>query len=108
MKFREIWLIFVGHDFQAFGSHFSVRFETSGAMDVDDLKQEVDGRFPSNLHYVGLSIWKTKGEMVIHNSTSEERLAEILKSIDVDDVDVVERIRESMLLRDLELIDSQA
>ena len=45
--------------------------------------------------------------MAIHNSTSEDRLAEILKSIDVTDVDVIERIYESQLLWDLELLDGQ-
>ena len=54
-----------------------------------------------------LTIWKTKGILVIDDSTSGERMAEILKSIDVDDVDVIEKIDERVLLRDLELSDGQ-
>lgn len=40
-------------------------------------------------------------------STSKKHIAEILKRIDVNDVDVIEEIDERRLLRDLKLTDGQ-
>ena len=45
--------------------------------------------------------------MIIDHSTTLERLAKILKSINVDDVEAIERIREGVSLENLELSDGQ-
>ena len=54
-----------------------------------------------------LTVWKPKGEMVIEKSTSKTRMAEILKSIDANDMDVIEEVDERGELRDIELPNGQ-
>lgn len=114
MEFRKIWLILVRHDFQAIGSGscFAFRVDSSAIIHVADLKKEVKEEAPNTLSRFRvdpdeLTVWKTKGEMVINRSTSKKRLEEILKSIDVDDVDAIEQIRGSEGLADVELPDGQ-
>ena len=110
MEIRKIWLLLVHHDFQAFGSRFFVHIDTSGM--IYDLREKIKEKKPEALFRAHvdpdeLTVWKTKGEMVFYYSTSKTRLAEILKSIDVDDVDTIEEISESEELADLELFDGQ-
>jgi hypothetical protein len=110
MEICKIWLLLVHYDFKAFGSCFSVDVDIS--MMVDDLKKVVkesrsEALSRAHTDSSDIIVWKTKGKMVINNSTSKKRMTEILKSIDVDDVDVIEEINERVLLRDLELPDGQ-
>ena len=62
---------------------------------IDELKnklwEERPALSPTDVDPCELTVWKTKGEMDIDNST---RLAEILNSIDVNDVDAIEEIGE--------------
>lgn len=83
-----------------------VRVDASGI--IDDLKQKVKESI-SRVHADRdqLTVWETKGEKIINNSTSKKRLAEILKSIDVDDEDAIEEINESQELAELKLPNGQ-
>ena len=110
MKICKIWLLFVHHDFQAFGSRFFVHIDSSGM--IYDLRDKIVEKKPEALSRARvdpneLTVWKTKGEMIFYYSTSKKRLAEILKSIDVDDVDAIEEISASVQLEHLELSDGQ-
>ena len=83
-----------------------VHVDASGI--IDDLKQKVKESI-SRVHADRdqLTVWETKGEMIINNSTSKKLLAEILRSIDVDDEDAIEEINESQELAQLELPNGQ-
>lgn len=110
MKICKIWLLLVHHDFQAFGSRFFVHIDSSGM--IYDLRDKIKEKKPEALSRAQvdpdeLTVWKTKGEMIFYYSTSKKRLAEILKSIDVDDVDAIEEISASVQLEHLELSDGQ-
>ena len=110
MKICKIWLLLVHHDFQAFGSRFFVHIDSSGM--IYDLRDKIMEKKPEALSRARvdpdeLTVWKTKGEMIFYYSTSKKRLAEILKSIDVDDVDAIEEISDSEQLEHLELSDGQ-
>lgn len=107
---RKIWVLLVYHDFQILGSRFIVRIDNSEV--IDELRDKIKGEKPEAFSRLrvdpdDITVWKTKGEMIIDHSTTLERLAKILKSINVDDVEAIERIRESVSLENLELSDGQ-
>ena len=107
---RKIWVLLVYHDFQILGSRFIVRIDNSEV--IDELRDKIKGKKPEAFSRLrvdpdDITAWKTKGEMIIDHSTSLERLAKILKSINVDDVEAIERIREGVSLENLELSDGQ-
>jgi hypothetical protein len=110
MKIRKIWVLLVHHDFQLLGSRFMVRVDASGV--IDELKDKIKEKKPEALSRVhadpdDITVWKTEGEMIIDDDTTLERLAKILKSINVDDVEAIQRIREHVSLTSLQLPDGQ-
>ena len=107
---RKIWVLLVYHDFQILGSRFIVRVDNSEV--IDELRDKIKGKILEAFSRLrvdpdDITVWKTKGEMIIDHSTTLERLAKILKSINVDDVEAIERIREGVSLENLELSDGQ-
>ncbi len=110
-KSSRIWCILVDHEFQfqkQIGDHFSVR--TSSKDDIDDLRDKVKVKVHPCLTHVSsvdLTVWKTKGEMIINKAEVEERLVEILGNIDVDNEDTIEKLRPGEQVADLGLTDDQ-
>ncbi|KAH8976608.1 hypothetical protein EDB86DRAFT_3022103 [Lactarius hatsudake] len=94
------WFLLVDYTFQTLiGRSFSVW--TSGGEDIEDLKEKVKEKRRIDLADVDaarLTVWKTKGSMVIDDSK-----AEILKNINLDDEDTIERLNERMQVADLGL-----
>ncbi|KAH9052031.1 hypothetical protein EDB83DRAFT_2521899 [Lactarius deliciosus] len=107
----KTWLLPVDHTFQTtIGSRFSVL--TSGEEDVETLKAKVMEKKENNpaFTYVsasGLSVWKTKGELVIDKVTIKESLGDILFSIDVHNKDTIEELDEEEQVANLELSEGQ-
>ncbi len=107
-KSSKIWCILVDHEFQNQGRSFSVR--TSSEDDIDDLKDKVKVKLHPRLTHVSsmdLTVWKTKGEMIINEAEVKERLVEILGNIDVDNEDTIEMLRPGEQVADLGLTDDQ-
>jgi hypothetical protein len=103
----KTWFLLVNHKFQALGDCFQVN--TSGHNLVVDLKEEVKKERQIDLVHVDaahLTIWKTKGTKII-DKTTLNRLAEILRSIKVDDKDTIEMVSEMDELADLRLSKTQ-
>ena len=105
----EIWLLLVTYDFQAVGDSFLV--DTTSSDVVYHLKKKVKEATPEALSRARvdpnvLTVWKTKGEMMINNST-RERLPEILRAINVRGQDTVEKLHEYGLVADLRLSDDE-
>ena len=106
---RKIWVL-VYHDFQILGSRFIVRIDNSEV--IDELRDKIKGKKHEAFSRLrvdpdDITVWKTKGEMIIDHSTTLEHLAKILKGISVDDVEAIDRIREGVSLENLELSDGQ-
>ncbi|KAH8993174.1 hypothetical protein EDB92DRAFT_442069 [Lactarius akahatsu] len=107
----KTWLLPVDHTFQTtIGSRFSVL--TSGEEDVETLREKVMEKKQNNpaFTYVSasdLSVWKTKGELVINKVTIKESLADILSGIDVHNKDTIEELDEDEQVADLELSEGQ-
>ncbi|KAH9003908.1 hypothetical protein EDB86DRAFT_2291953 [Lactarius hatsudake] len=107
----KTWLLPVDHTFQTtMGSRFSVL--TSGEEDVETLKEKAMEKKQNNpaFNYVSasdLSVWKTKGELVINKVTIKESLADILSGIDVHNKDTIEELDEDEQVADLELSEGQ-
>ena len=105
----EIWLLLVNCDFQALGGCFPVN--TTSSDDVYHLKEKVKEKTREALSRAHvdpkeLTMWKTKGAMIIDKS-SPERLSEILRNIDVSDENTIEELSEDELVADLGLSDGQ-
>ena len=105
----EIWLLLVDYNFQALGGCFPVNTTSGDA--VYHLKEKVKEETPEALSRVhvdlkNLTMWKTKGAMIIDKSSSD-RLPEILKNIDVGDENTIEELSEDELVADLGLSDGQ-
>ena len=105
----EIWLLLVDCDFQALGGCFPVN--TSSGDGVYHLKEKVKEKTREALSHAHvdskeLTMWKTKGAMIIDKSSSE-RLSEILRNIDVSDQNTIEELSEDDLVADLGLSEGQ-
>ena len=104
----KLWLLLVNHGFQALGDQFPV--DTTPNDLIYHLKKKVKEENQIILAHVDtddLTVWKTKGEMTINNANIEERSAEILRTINVDDKDTIEELGASEVVADLELSDGQ-
>ncbi|KAH9171271.1 hypothetical protein EDB89DRAFT_2243611 [Lactarius sanguifluus] len=106
----EVWLLLVDYKFQAIGRRFTVS-TTSGDFNINDLKKGVGEKMINTLSHAGvdcsdLTVWKTKGSMIIDRSTVK-RLAEILRDINVDDKVTIEKLSEDDQVADLGLSESQ-
>jgi hypothetical protein len=99
------WIIFVDHRFKAIASSFPVN--TTVRDTVWDLKEKAIK--VSGMHFLAVkaSMWKTKDTNVINTETTFERTEEILRSINVDDKDTIERVNESSRVTSLGLSDDQ-
>jgi hypothetical protein len=108
---RNVWFLLVDHKFQAVGNCFSV--ETSLIDDdVCELKDKITAEkleIFSHYHIYPdyLTLWQTKGKLLINNSSSAECLEEILKNIDADDEDTIWKPGEYDAVADLQLSDDQ-
>ncbi|KAI9434081.1 hypothetical protein H4582DRAFT_2184736 [Lactarius indigo] len=105
----KIWLLLVDHMFQAIGNCFS--FRTSSREDIGDLMEKVKEKKPEALSRIhvdpsDLTVWKTKGPMMINHSNSNS-LAEILRKINFDDKDAIEKLRSHEQVVNLGLSDGQ-
>ncbi|KAH8987163.1 hypothetical protein EDB92DRAFT_1948697 [Lactarius akahatsu] len=89
------WVLLVTHDLRTLGTRSRVA-TTSCDDDVDDLKTKVKEKRKVDLAQVDvnrLTVWKLKGENIINKlNFSIKRLAEILGSIDIDDVGTIEEL----------------
>jgi hypothetical protein len=74
---------------------------------VCDLKEKAIKVSQNDFVAIWAHVWKTKGTMVIDNETSLERLEEILRSINVDDKETIERVRECAKVTSLGLSNGQ-
>ncbi|KAH8984472.1 hypothetical protein EDB92DRAFT_1490314 [Lactarius akahatsu] len=103
----KVWLLLVDYKFQAIGHRFEVN-TTSGDFNINDLKKGVGEKRPNALSRASvdcsdLIVWKT---MIIDRSTAK-RLAEILRDINVDDKDTIEKLSEDEQVADLGLSEGQ-
>jgi hypothetical protein len=57
---------------------------------------------PSNFKRSELSVWRTKGDMIIKN-LSPQGLSEVLGKIDVDDKNTIESVNDEVKVVDLGL-----
>ncbi|KAH8977312.1 hypothetical protein EDB92DRAFT_1918082 [Lactarius akahatsu] len=103
-------LLLVDHNFRALGEPFEV--ETTH--NINGLKakaKEARQIDLANVDAARLTVWKTKGTMVIDDSNSE-RFEEILGRINVDDKDTIEsnieRLKGRQRVADLQLSDGRA
>jgi hypothetical protein len=103
-KTSKTWFLLVDHKFQALGDCFVV--EASSHELVAILKEEVKKKRQIDLAAADLTIWKTKGTKII-DKTTLNRLAEILRSIKVDDTDTIEKVSVMDELADLRLSKTQ-
>ncbi|KAI9443372.1 hypothetical protein H4582DRAFT_1924231 [Lactarius indigo] len=109
MAVTKIWFLLVDHTFQTLvGELSSVR--TSECEYIDDLKERVKEKWQPNLTSVPapkLTVWKTKGELIIDKVNIKTSLADILSSIDVDNEDTIEELSPYEQVTDLGLSDNQ-
>ncbi|KAH9027874.1 hypothetical protein EDB85DRAFT_1972594 [Lactarius pseudohatsudake] len=108
MKPSETWLLLVDHNFRAIGEPFSVD-TISGDDYIADLKEKAKEERQIDLARVdaaNLTVWKTKGTMTI-DELNFESFPEILSSIDVDNKDTIEKLREVQRMGNLGLSGSQ-
>ena len=109
-KTSKTWFLLVDHKFQALGNIFTVNISRHDL--VEDFKNKVkkvvedDPNLPAHVVARSLQVWKTKGTKIINKNTLKQ-LATILRSIDTDDEDTIERVSEFDGLADLELSDNQ-
>ncbi|KAH9176203.1 hypothetical protein EDB89DRAFT_2066023 [Lactarius sanguifluus] len=107
----KTWLLPVNHTFQTtIGSRFSVL--TFGEEDVETLKEKVMEKKQNNPAFThvsasDLSVWKTKGELVINKVTIKESLVDILSGINIHNKDTIEELDEDEQVADLELSEGQ-
>src|ERR1700677_2293324 len=99
---KKVWLLLVDHNFQALGNIFQVK--TSIDDDVADLKDKVKEEKPETFSRYRidpdcLSVWQTKGELVIINPTAK-CLEDVLKKINVDDKDTIQRLNLGVKVAD--------
>jgi hypothetical protein len=92
MERRVTPLILVDHKFRA----LTRRFTVANAADdlIENLKKQAQDKRPNDLSRFDISdltVWKTKGEMII-KILPPSRLAEILGNINVDDEGTIEEI----------------
>ena len=100
-------VILVDHDFKAPTNYFLV--ETTPNDLIFHLKEKVKEVRPEELSSVrrsDLLVWKTMGAKTI-NPSSEERLSEILNTIDVGDKATIQELPERLKLADLGLSEFQ-
>jgi hypothetical protein len=106
-KTSKTWFLLVDSKFRAIGDCFVV--EASSHELVAILKDEVKKKKQIDLVHVDadhLIIWKTKGTKII-DETTFERTEEILRSIDVDDNDTIEKVRSMAKVANLGLSKTQ-
>ncbi|KAH9020292.1 hypothetical protein EDB85DRAFT_2195276 [Lactarius pseudohatsudake] len=100
------WVLLVTHDLRALGTRSRVA-TTSCDDTVDDLKTKVKEKRKVDLAQVDvdrLTVWKLKGENIINKlNFSIKRLAEILGSIDIDDVGTIEELDSGVKVADIGL-----
>ncbi|KAH9165865.1 hypothetical protein EDB89DRAFT_2076393 [Lactarius sanguifluus] len=100
------WVLLVTHDLRAFGTRSRVA-TTSCDDTVEDLKTKVKEKRKVDLAQVDvnrLTVWKLKGENIINKlNFSIKRLAEILGSIDIDDVGTIEELDSGVKVADIGL-----
>jgi hypothetical protein len=105
----KTWFLLVDHKFQALGTIFSINISCHDLVEdfKNNLKKVVDDDpdLPDDVAR-RLQVWKTKGTKII-NKNSFKQLATILRSIDTNDEDTIERVSEFDGLADLELSDNQ-
>jgi hypothetical protein len=105
------WVLLVNHEFQNIGSRFLVN-TVSGDL-IHYLKKKVKEEAPEVLSRVRadphqLTVWMTKSDLIINKFTFKQRLAEILRSIDVNSKETIELLNEEDLVADLGLSHGQA
>ncbi|KAH9039479.1 hypothetical protein EDB83DRAFT_1719969 [Lactarius deliciosus] len=108
MKPSETWLLLVDYNFQALGDFFSVD-TISGDDNINDLKKKAKEKRQVALARVdaaNLTVWKTKGTMAIDESNFD-RFVKILKGIDVNDKDTIEKLSVRTRVADLGLSNGQ-
>jgi hypothetical protein len=96
-------VILVDHKFQALYDRFVV--EATADDLIYDLKQKVKEKWHNVLSRFDISrltMWKTKGEMII-KILPPSRLTEILENINVDDEDTIEQLGDEAKVGDLGL-----
>ncbi|KAH9162832.1 hypothetical protein EDB89DRAFT_2234529 [Lactarius sanguifluus] len=105
MELPTTCLILVDHNFRALGEPF----EVDTTHNINGLKAKAKEERQIDLAHVDaarLTVWKTKGAMVIDDSNSE-RFEEMLRRINVDDKGTIERLKGRQRVADLELSGGQ-
>jgi hypothetical protein len=100
----ETWLVLVDHKFRALGDCFWVQ-----ADNIHNLKMQVKELWANDLarvHAAKLSVWKTKGTMIINESTFHV-LEDILRKINISDKNTIEELSGCESVADLGLSDGQ-
>ncbi|KAH9176200.1 hypothetical protein EDB89DRAFT_1903360 [Lactarius sanguifluus] len=93
-KMVKTWFLLIDHTFQTLiGGLSSVR--TSVDEDIDDLKVKVKEKWQYHITDVSpasLTVWRTKGDLIINKENIKMHLPNILSEINIDDEDTIEQL----------------
>jgi hypothetical protein len=98
-------VVLVDHKFQALSERFKIK--TAPSDEIFDLKEKVKETIPISFSRFAIDVgelvvWKPMGETVINRSTSK-RMAEILRTINVNGQETIEDLEDDDLVADLGL-----
>ena len=102
----KTWFFLVNHKFQALGECFLVN--TSGRDLIENLKKKVKKERRNalaNVDAADLTVWKST--INIDETITSERMAEILRNINVDDKNTIEKVGSYVQMSNLGLSDGQ-
>ena len=103
-----VWIL-VDHMFQAISPRFHI--DAAAVDNVESLKEMAREKRPiaffrADANPACCTVWKTKGELVINNSTIDN-LEQILRSINDCDEETIEDLEEAEEVASLQLSDSE-